>query len=81
MGTTATGLLFAHVVDPKQRTGAVESFGYKQLLFEPFMGGGIVTAMSMPMIVLFGLPQFMVICAMVSFAWLAFGVLALHKHP
>ena len=28
MGTTATGLLFAHVVDPKQRTGAVESFGY-----------------------------------------------------
>ena len=81
MGTTATGLLFAHVVDPKQRTGAVESFGYKQLLFEPFMGGGIVTAMSMPMIVLFGLPKFMVICAMVSFAWLAFGVLALHKHP
>ena len=81
MGTTATGLLFAHVVDPKQRTGAVESFGYKQLLFEPFMGGGIVTAMSMPMIVLFGLPKFMVICAMVSFAWLTFGVLALNKHP
>lgn len=81
MGTTATGLLFAHVVDPKQRTGAAESFGYKQLLFEPFMGGGIVTAMSMPMIVLFGLPKFMVICAVVSFAWLAFGVLALHKHP
>ena len=45
------------------------------------MGGGIVTAMSMPMIVLFGLPKFMVICAVVSFAWLAFGVLALNKHP
>ena len=45
------------------------------------MGGGIVTAMSMPMIVLFGLPKFMVICAVVSFAWLVFGVLALHEHP
>lgn len=75
MGTTATGLLFAQMVDPKRKTGAVESFGYKQLLFEPFMGGGIVTALSMPLILAWGLPTFTVVCAGVSVAWMIAGVL------
>jgi len=35
MGVTATGLLLLRVVDP---------FGYKQLLHEPFMGGGLWTS-------------------------------------
>ena len=75
MGTTATGLLFAHVVDPKSTTGAVESFGYKQLLFAPLMGGGIVTAISMPLILFIGLPLFTILCAGVCVAWLLVGVL------
>lgn len=79
MGTTATGLLFAHIVDPKQRTGAAESFGYKQLLFEPLMGGGLVTALSMPMIMLFGLPVFTAACAVISCLWLIVGVVILRK--
>src|SRR3989344_2584773 len=75
MGTTATGLLFAQIVDPKQRTGAVESFGYKQLLFEPFMGGGVVTALSMPAIVLLGLPLFTTIAGAFCLFWLLAGLL------
>ncbi|MDX2776203.1 hypothetical protein PV379_02390 [Streptomyces caniscabiei] len=75
MGTTATGLLFAQMVDPKRKTGAVESFGYKQLLFEPFMGGGIVTALSMPLILAWGLPVFTSVCAGISVMWMIAGVL------
>ena len=74
MGTTATGLLFAQMVDPKQRTGVVESFGYKQLLFEPVVGGGIVTALSMPLIMLLGLPIFTAICAGVCVTWMIIGM-------
>lgn len=75
MGTTATGLLFAKIVDPKQRTGVVESFGYKQLLFEPLMGGGLVTALSMPLIMLLGLPLFTMLCTGVCIGWMVFGLI------
>ena len=79
MGTTATGLLFANIVDPKQRTGAVESFGYKQLMFEPIVGGGIATALSIPAISFLGLPTFTAIAAAVCIAWLIFGIVSFRK--
>lgn len=44
MGVTATGLLLLRAVDPEQKTVAVSAFGYKQLLHEPFMGGGLWTS-------------------------------------
>lgn len=74
MGMTATGLLFAQMVDPKNRTNAVEAFGYKQLMFEPLMGGGLVTALSMPLILLIGLPLFTMICAIIMVFWLLLGL-------
>ena len=45
-GVTATGLLLLRSVDPENRTVAAASFGYKQLLHEPFMGGGLWTALA-----------------------------------
>ena len=54
MGVTATGLILIRVVDPDQRTPAYEAFGYKQLGFEPFFGGGLITAASVPLIAQFG---------------------------
>lgn len=74
MGMTATGLLFAQMTDPKNRTNAVEAFGYKQLLFEPFMGGGIVTALAMPVILAIGLPLFTVICGAITIVWMCAGL-------
>lgn len=74
MGMTATGLLFAQMVDPKNRTNAVEAFGYKQLMFEPIVGGGLVTALSMPLILLIGLPLFTAICAGIMFFWIFIGL-------
>jgi ESS family glutamate:Na+ symporter len=72
---TATGLLFAEMVDPKNETNAVESFGYKQMFFEFLMGGGIVTALSMPLIKLMGLPAFTTICGVVTVFWVLLGLL------
>src|SRR5699024_8874496 len=45
-GITATGLLLMRVVDPEMKSPAYEGFGYKQLVFEPFLGGGLFTAFS-----------------------------------
>lgn len=80
MGMTATGLLFAQMTDPKNRTGVVEAFGYKQMMFEPFMGGGLVTAMAVPLIVALGLPIFTAICAVIMVGWLVFGHFFLNRH-
>ncbi|MYL50811.1 sodium:glutamate symporter [Halobacillus litoralis] len=54
MGVTATGLLLMRVVDPDNESPAFEAFGYKQLFYEPFLGGGFVTALSVPFIAQFG---------------------------
>lgn len=54
MGVTATGLLLMRIVDPENESPAFEAFGYKQLVYEPFLGGGLVTALSVPFIVQFG---------------------------
>lgn len=49
-GTVASGFLLVDMSDPAAISGARESYGYKQLLFEPFLGGGIVTALALPLI-------------------------------
>lgn len=54
MGVTATGLILMRIVDPDAESPAFEAFGYKQLVFEPFFGGGLVTAASIPLIFEFG---------------------------
>lgn len=54
MGVTATGLLLLRAVDPNNETDAAEAFAYKQLLHEPFMGGGIWTSTAIPLIMIIG---------------------------
>ncbi|GEN53228.1 sodium/glutamate symporter [Halobacillus faecis] len=67
MGVTATGLLLMRVVDPDNESPAFEAFGYKQLFYEPFLGGGFVTALSVPFIAQFGpLPTLIVAVAMTA---------------
>ncbi len=50
MGVTATGLLLLRTVDPENKTSAPAAFGYKQLLHEPIMGGGLWTALALPLV-------------------------------
>ena len=67
-GVTATGLMLLRTVDPENRTIAAASFGYKQLLHEPFMGGGLWTALALTLVYSWGWqPVF----------WLSVGMLAL----
>ena len=54
MGVTATGLLLLRVVDPDYETEAAEAFAAKQLLHEPFMGGGLWTGAAIPLLALLG---------------------------
>jgi len=54
LGVTATGLLLLRSVDPESKTCATQAFGYKQLLHEPFMGGGLWTAAALTLLFRFG---------------------------
>jgi len=66
MGVTATGLLLLRVVDPDYKTPAAEAFACKQLMHEPFMGGGLWTGMAIPLVVAIGArPVFGIACAAV----------------
>ena len=74
MGMTATGLLLMKIADPDNQSMAFESFGYKQLLFEPFVGGGLFTALSLPLIHTFGPVTMLIVTAMLTFGFFAIGV-------
>ncbi len=64
MGVTATGLILMRITDPHGESPAFEAFGYKQLVFEPFFGGGLVTALAIPTIYFTGIwPLFFVMLA------------------
>ncbi len=54
LGVTATGLMLLRTVDPENRTPAATAFGYKQLFHEPFMGGGIWTALALTLVFTIG---------------------------
>lgn len=75
MGVTATGILLIRMVDPDNRTGAFESFAYKQLFFEPIVGGGLFTAAAPALIVKFGSIPVLLGTAILLVFWLIFGII------
>jgi glutamate:Na+ symporter, ESS family len=79
MGMTATGILLMKLADPKNRSHALERFGYKQLLFEPVVGGGVFTAVSMIIIAEFGLTTLLVISTAVLLFWYIIGRLSFYE--
>ena len=79
MGMTATGLLLMRITDPKNSSRALESFGYKQLFFEPIVGGGIFTASSIILIHQFGALNMLGVTAAVMVSWIIFGYFQFHR--
>ncbi len=71
MGVTATGLLLLRATDPENETNAAQAFAYKQLLHEPFMGGGLWTSSAIPLIVLLGGFPILLISLGAIFVWVA----------
>ena len=75
MGVTATGILLIRMVDSENRTGAFESFAYKQLFFEPIVGGGLFTAAAPALIARFGSVPILFLTAGLLAFWLIFGII------
>ena len=82
-GVTATGLLLLRSVDPENRTIAAASFGYKQLLHEPFMGGGLWTALALVLVYQFGWMKIWIFCLAMTALWsvAAFLVVRHNRKP
>ncbi|WP_460194649.1 sodium/glutamate symporter [Thermosynechococcus sp. FA-CM-4201] len=74
MGVTSTGLLLIRMVDPHNQSGALESFAYKQILFEPIVGGGLFTAAAPILIRNFGVVPVLGLTGVLLLLWLWFGL-------
>ena len=68
-GVTATGLMLLRTVDPESKTVAAASFGYKQLLHEPVMGGGLWTALALTLVFTLGWFKVWVFCCIMLLVW------------
>ena len=68
-GVTATGLMLLRTVDPENRTPAAISFGYKQLLHEPIMGGGLWTAFALTLVYEIGWMKVFVLSLVMLVLW------------
>jgi len=54
-GVIASGLILLRMVDPNSRTGVASAFAGKQLIHSPIMGGGLWTALSIPLFRIIGI--------------------------
>lgn len=81
MGVTATGLLLLQMVDPENKTEALESFAYKQLFFEPIMGGGFFTAAAPILVFQLGAMPVLILTGGVLIFWIAFGLINFTLKP
>lgn len=79
MGVTATGLLLLRAVDPEGDTDAPSAFGYKQLLHEPFMGGGLWTTSAVLLVAHHGPWPIFAVSVGAILAWLLVWRLLLRK--
>ena len=69
-GVTATGLLLLRTVDPENRTMAAKIFGYKQLVHEPIMGGGLWTAVALTLVYEIGWGKVLAFSTLMLVLWL-----------
>jgi len=71
--TTASGILLIKVVDPNNKTDAMDSYADKQPFYEPIMGGGLVTAFALPTVAMVGAMWSLAITGAILSAWLFFA--------
>jgi ESS family glutamate:Na+ symporter len=73
-GNVATGLMMVDMVDPERRTGVVRGYNYRQLITRPMVGGGFISALSVPLIAAMGLPIFTIVTVVITVAMIVWGI-------
>ena len=78
-GVTATGLMLLRTVDPENRTEGAASFGYKQLIHEPIMGGGLWTAFALTLVFTVGWRPIWILSCVMLVLWLIIAWFVIKK--
>ena len=73
-GNVATGFMMVDMVDPARQTGVARGYSYRQLFTRPFIGGGFISALSVPLIAALGLPIFTIVALFVTVGMTAWGI-------
>lgn len=73
-GMLACGFVMVDMVDPLRQTDVVRGYSYRQIITRPIVGGGFMTALSVPLIDLWGLPAFTIAAAAVTVTLIAWGI-------
>ena len=59
---------------PTIATNVANAYGYKQLTYEPLLGGGLITAFSIPLIIAWGSLAFGLVCLVITVALAVWGI-------
>jgi ESS family glutamate:Na+ symporter len=73
-GNVATGFMMVDMVDPARQTGVARGYSYRQLFTRPLIGGGFISAMSVPLIAALGLPIFTILTLVITVGMTVWGM-------
>jgi glutamate:Na+ symporter, ESS family len=73
-GNVATGFMMVDMVDPARQTRIVRGYSYRQLFTRPLIGGGFISALSVPLIAALGLPIFTILAVLMTVGLTFLGV-------
>src|SRR5262249_60868501 len=73
-GNVPTGFMMVDMVDPTRQTGVVRGYSYRQLFTRPLIGGGFISALSVPLIAALGLPVFTILAVVITVGLTILGV-------
>jgi ESS family glutamate:Na+ symporter len=73
-GNVATGFMMVDMVDPARQTGVARGYSYRQLFTRPLIGGGFISALSVPLIAALGLPIFTILAVVITVGLTIWGV-------
>jgi len=73
-GNVATGFMMVDMIDPARQTGVVRGYSYRQMFTRPFIGGGFISALSVPLIAALGLPIFTILAVVMTVGLTIWGM-------
>jgi ESS family glutamate:Na+ symporter len=73
-GNVATGFMMVDMIDPTRRTDVVRGYSYRQLFTRPLIGGGFISALSVPLIAALGLRVFTILALLMTVGLATWGM-------